>query len=152
MTQREGIYRVRLPKGQKREFRTVIRHSDEEYAIVESMAKAQNISRARLYERALRARGVVEGEHLAEISLKMEAALRMIGLAGTNLNQAAKVANSTGDIHGPQLVAAADMVDRYLKELVRLLRTVSDTVQGASIADRVDHYDNSGDDDVDVLE
>jgi len=151
MTQREGVYRHRLPTG-RRELRTVIRHSPEEYAVVESLARAQNISRARLYERALRARGVVEGEQLAAISMKVEASLRMIALAGTNLNQLAKVANSTGELHAAQIEAAAERVHRYLDELVRLLTTVSDTVQGSSFVDRADHYDTSNDDELDPLE
>ena len=137
MAEREGgVYRHRLPTGGKRELRTVIRHSDEEFAVVESMARAQNISRARLYERALRAGGVVEAEVLAEISLKMEAALRMIGLAGNNLNQAARVANATDVVNAPQILAAADVVDERLAQLVALLRLVSDTIERSPFTDR----------------
>jgi len=135
MSEREGLFRRRTVGG-RREFRTVIKHNEEEYARVESMAQGAGISRARLYERSLRARGVVEAEQLAEISLKMEAALRMIGLAGNNLNQAARVANSTGDVHAPQIQASADMIDNYLAELVRLLKKTSDTIEGSAFADR----------------
>jgi len=50
-----GLYRRRRAEG-RREHRTVIKHSDEEWARVLALAQAQGVSVLRLYERVV-ARG-----------------------------------------------------------------------------------------------
>ncbi|TWE07382.1 hypothetical protein [Rudaeicoccus suwonensis] len=122
---RDGIFRRRRTDG-RREHRTVIKHTAAEWARVQSMAHVAGISVPRLYERALFAGGVVQAQELASIQLEMEAALRMIGLAGSNLNQAAKVANATGEVHWPQIQAAADVVTDRLMQLVSIMGRLPD--------------------------
>jgi len=53
--ERLGLYRRRRAEG-RREHRTVIKHSDEEWARVLALAQAQGVSVLRLYERVV-ARG-----------------------------------------------------------------------------------------------
>lgn len=125
MGEREGVFRRRRTDG-RRDHRTVIKHTDDEWARVQAMALVQNVSVPRLYERALRSGGVIAAERLACIRLEMESSLRMIGLAGNNLNQAARVANATGDVHYPQIRAAAEVVDRHLIVLEGLLVQIAE--------------------------
>ena len=125
MSERDGVFRRRRTDG-RREHRTVIKHTAEEWARVQAMAQVQNVSVPRLYERALRSGGVVAAERLAGMRLEMESSLRMIGLAGNNLNQAARVANATGDVHYPQIRAAAEVIDKHLVSLRGLLTQIAE--------------------------
>jgi len=123
--ERDGVFRRRRTDG-RRDHRTVIKHTDDEWARVQAMALVQNISVPRLYERALRSGGVIAAERLANIRLEMESSLRMIGLAGNNLNQTARIANATGDVHYPQIRAAAEVVDKHLAALRVLLAQIAE--------------------------
>lgn len=124
MAEREGVFRRRRTDG-RRDHRTVIKHTDQEWARVQAMALVQNVSVPRLYERALRSGGVVAAEQLACIQLQMEASLRMIGLAGNNLNQVARIANANGDVHYPQIRAAAEVVDKHIVALRDVLAQIA---------------------------
>ncbi|GEM_PF-907163 len=114
--QREGHYRRRLTVG-RREHRTVIRHSDEEWARVATMAQAQGVSVPRLYERAMWAGDVVAAARLSRVVGELGLILRVVSNSANNLNQLAKVANSTGEVSGPQVLAAARHLDGQLERL-----------------------------------
>lgn len=122
--QREGHYRRRLTGG-RREHRTVIRHSDEEYARVVSMAQAQGVSVPRLYERAMWAGDVVAAARLSRFIGEVGLILRVVSSSANNLNQLARVANSTGEVSGPQVLAAARHLDAQLERLRAMLVDVS---------------------------
>ena len=122
--QREGHYRRRLTVG-RREHRTVIRHSDEEWARVTSMAQAQGVSVPRLYERAMWAGDVVAAARLSRFVGELGLILRVVSTSANNLNQLAKVANSTGEVSGPQVLAAARHLDGQLERLRGMLVDVS---------------------------
>ncbi|MDQ2851786.1 MAG: MobC family plasmid mobilization relaxosome protein [Actinomycetota bacterium] len=125
MGERDGVFRRRRTDG-RREHRTVIKHTEEEWVRVKAMAVVANVSVPRLYERALRSGGVVAAERLACIRLEMDSSLRMIGLVGNNLNQLARVANASGEVNYPQIRASAEMVDRHMVALRGLLRQIAE--------------------------
>lgn len=121
---REGNYRRRLV-GMRREHRTVIRHSDEEWARVTAMAKAQGVSVPRLYERAIWAGDVVAAARLSRIVGELGLILRVVAASANNINQVAKVANSTGEVSAPQVLAAAEHLERQLERVRDMLNDVS---------------------------
>ncbi len=51
--------------------------------------------------------------------------LRVVSASANNLNQLAKVANSTGEVSGPQVLASAEHLDRQLERLRGMLHEVS---------------------------
>lgn len=120
MSERDGLFRRRRTEG-TRPHRTVIRHTAEEWARVQSMAQVQGVSVPRLYERALLAGDVVVAAKLTTIRHQMEGPRRVLAGVGSNLNQMARVANATGDIEGPALHAAIDMLDRHMTRLNEIL-------------------------------
>lgn len=106
---RGGLFRRRSTTG-RREHRTVIKHNDEEFARVSAMAELHGVSRARLYERALLAGDVVAASKLSSLASEVRIAQRIIANAANNLNQAAHVANATGEVRADEIVVAADEV------------------------------------------
>lgn len=122
--QREGRYRRRLTEG-RRAHRTVIRHSDEEWARVTSMALAQGVSVPRLYERAVWAGDVVAAARLSRFVGELGLILRVVSTSANNLNQLAKVANATGDLSADQIAASARHLDDQLERLRAMLTDVS---------------------------
>lgn len=122
--QREGRYRRRLTVG-RREHRTVIRHSDEEWARVTSMALAQGVSVPRLYERAVWAGDVVAAARLSRFVGEVGLILRVVSTSANNLNQLAKVANATGELSADQIAASARHLDSQLERLRAMLTDVS---------------------------
>lgn len=121
--ERDGVYRRRLTGG-RREHRTVIKHTDEEWARVQAMAQAQGISVPRLYERALHAGDVVAAAKLTELVGEVTLVQRIVAGAAVNLNQLAKVANATGEVAAPQVLAAAEHLSRQTDRLRESLRLI----------------------------
>lgn len=121
--EREGLFRRRRTGG-RREHRTVIKHSDEEWARVQSLAQAQGVSVPRLYERSLHAGDVVAASKLTTVYGELLIVQRIMGNAANNLNQAAKVANSTSEIHGEQILAAADLMRRQADRVFELMQEI----------------------------
>lgn len=105
--------------------RTVIRHSDEEWARVTSMALAQGVSVPRLYERAVWAGDVVAAARLSRFVGEVGLILRVVSTSANNLNQLAKVANATGDLSADQIAASARHLDAQLERLRAMLTDVS---------------------------
>lgn len=117
---RGGLFRRRSTEG-RREHRTVIKHNQSEFERVEAMARLQGISRARLYERALLAGDVVAASKITSLTAEVRVAQRIIANAANNLNQAAHVANATGEVRAEQLeLAAAQVLEqaRVIRELL----------------------------------
>jgi len=120
---REGVYRRR--QGRRRTRRTVIRHTDEEWVDVQAMAAVQGISVPRLYERALRAGDVVVAAQMSELFGELVMLRRLVARAGANLNQMARVANTTGELPTEQqIIAASDLIRRQVDRLRELMRQV----------------------------
>jgi hypothetical protein len=93
-------HRPHLSPG--RPHRVYVRLSDEEKQLVERAAVATATSPAGYLARAGLAaaadgRGVASGE-LAELQRELFAARRAVNMIGSNLNQAAAAANSTGEL------------------------------------------------------
>lgn len=97
MAEREGVYRRRLSEG-RREHRTVIKHTAEEWVRVVSLARAQGVSVPRLYERAVHAGDVVAAAKLTRVVDELLFVQRLMANATNNLNQIAKVANTNGEV------------------------------------------------------
>lgn len=121
---RLGVYRRRRAEG-RRTHRTVIMHTDEEWARVQSIAQAQGVSVPRLYERSLHAGDVIAAARLSRFVTELGVVLRVMSKSAVNLNQLAKVANTTGDISGPQVTAAADHLDRQVERVTGMLGEVA---------------------------
>ncbi len=123
--ERLGLYRRRRTDG-RRPHRTVITHSSEEWARVQSIAQAQGVSVPRLYERALYAGDVIAATRLSRVVTELGVVLRVMSLSASNLNQMAKVANSTGDLAtAAQITAAAQHFDRQVEAVKEMLRELS---------------------------
>lgn len=110
MGERDGLFRRRQVGG-RRPHRTIIRHTDAEFVRVQAMAVVEGVSVPRLYERALLAGDVVAAEKLTTIHGDLIVIGRLLANAANNVNQAAKVANTTGEVHAGQLLAAVDLLD-----------------------------------------
>lgn len=124
MGEREGSYRRRLV-GQRRDKRTVIKHTDEEWARVAAMAAVQGISVARLYERALWAGDAVAAAKMAQVYSELVMTQRLLIGVATNVNQMAAVANSTGELPAAaQLEAALTLAQRQVDRIVEVLQTL----------------------------
>ncbi len=119
-----GVYRRRLSEG-RRTHRTVIKHTDEEWARVQSLAQAQGISVPRLYERSLHAGDVVAAARLSRFIGELGIVLRVMSKTSVNLNQLARVANSTAEVAAPQVLAAARHFDAQVERVTAMMRAVS---------------------------
>lgn len=115
-SRRQGRYRRRT-SGAQRTLRTVIRHSPEEYARVVSVARGQGVSVPRLYERALWAGDAVAAARMVRLLREADVILRVVANAANNVNQLARVANSTGEVHAAQVEAAAAHLEGQLAQL-----------------------------------
>lgn len=123
MDERDGVYRRR--GGSRRQRRTVIKHSDEEWARVQALAQLQGISAPRLYERALHAGDVVTAAKVTEVYGELVMLQRLIGNTAANINQVAKVANATGELPtAEQMQSAADLMQRQVDRIAELLRQI----------------------------
>ena len=120
---RGGRYRRRLVGG-ARAHRTVIKHTDEEYARVGALAQLQGVSVPRLYEQALHAGDVAKAAALSRIVGELALLLRLISGAASNLNQLAWVANSTGEVEAAQVLAAAVYLDAQVVRLHELVLSI----------------------------
>ena len=121
---RLGLYRRRRSDG-RRVHRTVIKHTDEEWARVQSIAQAQGVSVPRLYERSLHAGDVLAATRLSRFVSELDVVLRVMSKTAVNLNQLARVANSSGDLSGPQVLAAAEHLDRQVERVKTMLEAVA---------------------------
>ena len=115
-----GRRRANAPGG-PRSHRAVIVHSDEEWARVQALAQLQGVSVPRLYERAVWAGDVQTASRVAEIHLELAGVRRLLGNAASNINQIARVANSTGEIQEAEFRAATRMVERQVERINVLL-------------------------------
>lgn len=122
--ERVGLYRRRLIGG-RRTHRTVIMHTDQEWARVQSIAQAQGVSVPRLYERSLHAGDVIAATRLSRFVTELGVVLRVMSKTAVNLNQMARVANSTGQVSGPQVLAAAEHFDRQVARVIAMMDEVS---------------------------
>ncbi|GAB3583080.1 hypothetical protein [Calidifontibacter terrae] len=120
MTERDGMFRRRRTDG-RRPHRTVIKHSDEEWARVQSIARAQGVSVPRLYEQSLHAGDVVAAAKLSQIYAELLVIQRLMANAASNINQVAKVANSTGDVEEDRLLAAYGFLRQQADRLSALM-------------------------------
>lgn len=121
MGERGGSYRRRMV-GQRRDKRTVIKHTAEEWARVAAMAEVQGVSVARLYERALWAGDAVAAGKMSQIYSELVMAQRLLIGVATNVNQMAAVANSTGELPAAaQLEGALALAQRQVDRIAELL-------------------------------
>jgi len=121
--ERLGLYRRR--SDSRRLHRTVIKHTDEEWARVQSIAQAQSVSVPRLYERSLHAGDVLAATRLSRFVTEVGVVLRVMSKTAVNLNQLARVANATGEVSAPQILAAAEHFDRQVERVKAMLEQVS---------------------------
>ncbi len=121
--ERLGLYRRR--SDSRRPHRTVIKHTDEEWARVQSIAQAQSVSVPRLYERSLHAGDVLAATRLSRFVTEVGVVLRVMSKTAVNLNQLARVANATGEASAPQILAAAEHFDRQVERVKAMLEQVS---------------------------
>lgn len=126
--ERSGLFR-RRNVGERRTHRTVITHNDEEFARVSALAELHGVSRARLYERAMLAGDVVAASKMTSLAAEVRIAQRIIANAANNLNQAAHVANATGEVHYEQIERAAAEV----LEQSRVIRALLHQIPGADV-------------------
>ena len=121
---RNGVYRRRRAGG-RRTHRTVIMHSDEEWARVQSIAAAQGVSVPRLYERALHAGDVIAAARLSRFVSELGVVQRVMSKTAVNINQIAKVANAKGAVEAPQILAAARHFDAQVERIAEMIEQVA---------------------------
>lgn len=98
----------------KRTYTTTITHTPAEYVRVKAMAAAMGVTKPRLYERALVTGDAGAAAELAHIALQLQSARRGVGGALVNLNQIAKVANTTGEVDFDYLQrTVSDLREQY---------------------------------------
>lgn len=124
-----GRRRANAPGGPRRH-RVVIVHSDDEWARVQALASLQGVSVPRLYERAVRTGDVVVAQRVSEVLLTMVGVRRLLAGAVVNINQMAKVVNSTGEFEPVAFDAAVEMVSRQVDRLNVLLEQLPDSERG----------------------
>ncbi len=113
-----------------RRHRTVIRHTDDEWARVQALASLQGVSVPRLYERAVRSGDVVVAQKISGVMLTMVGVRRLLAGAVVNINQMAKVVNATGEFEPVAFDAAVEMVSRQIDRLNVLLEQLPDSERG----------------------
>ncbi len=98
---------------------------------MQALAQLHGVSVPRLYERAVWAGDVQTASRVAEIHLEMAGVRRLLANAASNVNQVARVANSTGEIRDVEFRAAVAMMDRQIERINVLLRQMpgGDVVQ-----------------------
>ncbi|MDA8437544.1 MAG: plasmid mobilization relaxosome protein MobC [Propionibacterium sp.] len=123
MDERLGTYRRRLTEG-RREKRTVIKHTPEEWERVASLAKAQGVSVPRLYELAVHTGDAMSASTLTRVVGELHVIQRIMAGVATNLNQLARAANATGEVSEPQVLAAAEAMQRQVSRLRETIQQV----------------------------
>lgn len=123
VVERDGLFRRRRTDG-RRGNRVVIAHTDAEYARVKSIATQMGISIPRLYEQSLYAGDTAAAAHLTSLLMELRIAMRLMGSAANNLNQLARAANTGGDIHWPQIEAAAELMQSSVKRVEGLISAI----------------------------
>ncbi|GAA3674945.1 hypothetical protein GCM10022376_12890 [Yimella lutea] len=114
--------------GGARDFRTVIRHSEEEWVRVQALAAAQGISVPRLYERALTTGGVVASAKLSRIHDELYGVRRLLAIDSNNLNQLARVANTTDRLDAEQeLLATIEHLSRVADRITALIEQLPES-------------------------
>lgn len=112
-----GVRRRRRTVGGRRPHRTVIRHTDEEWARVQAMAAHLGVSVPGLYERAVFAGSAQSAVGLQEVVLGMLGARRLLANAANNLNQVARQANSGDGVDVAKLDWSLQLFGRAIDEL-----------------------------------
>ena len=114
--------------GGARDFRTVIRHSEEEWVRVQALAAAQGISVPRLYERALTTGGVVASVKLSRIHDELYGVRRLLAIDSNNLNQLARVANTTDRLDAEQeLLATIEHLSKVADRITALIEQLPES-------------------------
>lgn len=124
---------VRAPRRRRRAnatsgarpHRVVIKHSDEELAMVQAMAAVQGISPPRLYVRALTTGDVEAAARLQRIRDELAATRRLLAAVSNNVNQLAAAANSTGVV-GEDLAGTLAAVRRVTARIDGVVRAVEE--------------------------
>ena len=120
---------------------------------MEALAAAQGVSVPRLYERALFAGDAVSAARLTQIHDEMLGVRRLVAGAASNVNQVARVANSSGGISTVelgQLQVAHEALLQYLERLMGLLEGLSGGQPGGQGGSRPDGHQLVGDPPADV--
>jgi len=115
-----GTRRRRNPTG-ARPHRTVIRHTDEEWARVTSMASYLGLSVPGFYERAAFAGSAQAAVELSIIHDELFGVRRLLANAANNLNQVARSLNTDGTYDDAQLVESLRLFRETIARLHRLL-------------------------------
>lgn len=108
-------------KGVARPHRTVIRHTDEEWARVTAMAQHLGVSVPGFYERAAFAGSAQAAVELSIIHDKLDGVRLGLSRMHTNLNQIAKGVNIDGTLYADQFAAVLERYETLLPRLDALL-------------------------------
>lgn len=115
-------------RGGTRPHRTVIRHTDEEWARVTSMATHLGLSVPGFYERAAFAGSAQAAVELSIIHDELQGVRRLLANAANNLNQIARSVNIDGSFEPAQL----DATLRLFEITVSRLHDMLDRLPGSS--------------------
>lgn len=107
--------------GGRRPHRTVIRHTDEEYARVVAMAAHLGVGVPGLYERALLAGSVQAAVGIEEIHTEMLGVRRLLANASNNINQVTRAVNSGDGFDLARLEVSLERFEEYMERLLALL-------------------------------
>jgi hypothetical protein len=113
----------REPGG--RHHQVKVRFSDEEFAAASARAAAAKISLARLLAEAALAGDAATASEKRAVVGELLAARRLAAAIGNNLNQLARVANSTGWVR-PEVDGAAATAGRAVARLEAAARAIAE--------------------------
>lgn len=122
--------RRRRNAGGTRPHRTVIRHSDEEWARVQAIAERMGISVPAFYERAAFAGSVQAAVDIEEIALGVLGARRLLANAANNLNQIARGVNVGDGVDAAQLSSTLRLFERSIDSLMTELDNLHRFIPG----------------------
>ncbi len=127
----KGLPRTRRKRNQHgaREHRTVIRHTDEEWARVTAMAAHLGVSVPGFYERAAFAGSAQAAVELSIIHDELFGVRRLLSNAANNLNQVARSLNTDGTYEPAQLDGSL----RLFGSTIARLNDVLDSLPGQGI-------------------
>ncbi|GAB3868649.1 hypothetical protein GCM10028801_44960 [Nocardioides maradonensis] len=108
-------------KGVSRAHRTVIRHTDEEWARVTAAAAHLGLSVPGFYERAAFAGSAQAAVELSIIEDQLFGVRRLLANAANNLNQVARSLNTDGTYDGGQLAGSLGLFESTIERLTELL-------------------------------
>ncbi|MFC5185830.1 MobC family plasmid mobilization relaxosome protein [Actinomadura harenae] len=118
------VRRSPMPKGRERERVMRFRVNDEEYAFISEQAKQQGMAYGAFIAHTIRVAGrhgkAGDSAALADLIESMQALDRQMNRIGVNLNQLARIANTTGYV--------PDELAGTLIYLTRTIRQVDDLI------------------------